>query len=110
LDGFVFTREKTCHFWREKKYHFWREKTPAFLPRKILALLARINLSFFGANKFAAFGAKVPALYAKINIIRRAVLQGSISRVLQHFATKLCNFTNFKILCRAVVIDFVLLV
>ena len=32
-----------------------------------------------------------------------------IFRILQHFATKLCNFTNFRMLFLAVVIDFVLL-
>ncbi len=29
--------------------------------------------------------------------------------ILQHFATKLCNFTNLKMLVLAVVVDFVLL-
>ena len=32
--------------------------------------------------------------------------QGYIFRFLQHFATKLCNFTNSRMLCLAVVIDF----
>ena len=36
-------------------------------------------------------------------------LQGNIFRILQHFATKLCNFSNFKMLFLAVVMDFVLL-
>ncbi len=36
-------------------------------------------------------------------------LQGYIFRVLQHFATKLCNFTHFKMLFLAMVMDFVLL-
>jgi hypothetical protein len=31
-------------------------------------------------------------------------LQGYIFRILQHFATKLCNFTNFSMLFLAVVI------
>jgi hypothetical protein len=35
--------------------------------------------------------------------------QGYIFRILQHFATKLCNFTNFSTLFLAVVMDFVLL-
>ncbi len=36
-------------------------------------------------------------------------LQGYIFRLLQDFATKLCNFTNFKMLFVTVVMDFVLL-
>ena len=36
-------------------------------------------------------------------------LLGYIFPILQHFATKLCNFTNFKMLFLAVVMDFVLL-
>jgi hypothetical protein len=32
-----------------------------------------------------------------------------IFRILQHFAAKLCNFTNFNMLFLAVVMDFVLL-
>ena len=34
---------------------------------------------------------------------------GYIFRILQHFSTKLCNFTNFNMLILAVVMDFVLL-
>jgi hypothetical protein len=37
------------------------------------------------------------------------ISQGYIFRILQHFATKLCNFTNSKTLYLAVVLDFVLL-
>jgi hypothetical protein len=37
------------------------------------------------------------------------ILQGYIFRILQHFATKLCNFTKFNILFLAVLMDFVLL-
>ena len=36
-------------------------------------------------------------------------LQGYIFRILQHFATKLCNFTNFRMLFLSVVMHFVLL-
>ena len=36
-------------------------------------------------------------------------LKGYIFHILQHFATKLCNITNFKMLLLAVVIDFILL-
>ncbi len=36
-------------------------------------------------------------------------LKGYVFRILQHFATKLCNITNSKTLLLAVVIDFVLL-
>jgi hypothetical protein len=36
-------------------------------------------------------------------------LQGYIFRILQHFATKLRNCTNFNMLFLAVVMDFVLL-
>ena len=32
-----------------------------------------------------------------------------VFRILQYFATKLCNFTNFTMLFLAVVVDFVLL-
>jgi hypothetical protein len=37
------------------------------------------------------------------------IAQGYILRILQHFATKLCNFTNFKMLYLAAVMDFVFL-
>jgi hypothetical protein len=37
------------------------------------------------------------------------ILQGYIFRILQHFAAKLCNCTNFNMLFLAVVMDFVLL-
>jgi hypothetical protein len=37
------------------------------------------------------------------------ISQGYIFRILQHFAAKLCNFTNFNMLFLAVVMDFVLL-
>jgi hypothetical protein len=37
------------------------------------------------------------------------ISQGYIFLILQHFATKLCNFTNFNMLFLAVVMDFVLL-
>ena len=35
--------------------------------------------------------------------------QGYIFRILQYFTTKLCHFTNFKMIFLAVLIDFVLL-
>jgi hypothetical protein len=37
------------------------------------------------------------------------ISQVYIFLILQHFATKLCNFTNFNMLFLAVVMDFVLL-
>jgi hypothetical protein len=40
---------------------------------------------------------------------KRQTSQGYIIRILQHFATKLWNFTNFNMLFLAVVTDFVLL-
>jgi hypothetical protein len=36
------------------------------------------------------------------------ISQGYIFLILEHFATKLCNFTNFNMLFLAVVMDFVL--
>ena len=56
------------------------------------------------AQKWCKF-LRVIQKYTKI----REILQGYIFRILQHFATKLCNFTNYKMLFLAVVMDFVLL-
>ena len=42
------------------------------------------------------------------NIQNMRNLQSYIFRISQHFATKLCNFTNFKLLFLAVVMDFFL--
>jgi hypothetical protein len=39
-----------------------------------------------------------PHLYNLYSIQILRTLQGSIFRILQHFATKLCNFTNFSML------------
>ena len=36
-------------------------------------------------------------------------LQGYIFRILQHFASELCSFTNFKMLIPAVLIDVIVL-
>jgi hypothetical protein len=47
---------------------------------------------------------KIYKIYTKFQIS-----QDYIFRILQHFATKLCNFTNFNMLFLAVVMDFVLL-
>jgi hypothetical protein len=45
------------------------------------------------------FGPNVVAISArntKISVQNLSTLQGYIFRILQHFATKLCNFTNFS--------------
>jgi hypothetical protein len=56
---------------------------------------------------WAESGAFSRAQYKLIQNLR--TLQGYIFHILQHFATKLCNFTNFNMLFLAVVMDFVLL-
>jgi hypothetical protein len=52
------------------------------------------------------FGPKVVAISARNtkSIQNLQTLQGYIFRILQHFATKLCNFTNFSMLFLAVLI------
>jgi hypothetical protein len=53
------------------------------------------------------FGPKMVAISArntKYSIQNLQILQGYIFRILQHFATKLCNFTHFSMLFVAVVI------
>jgi hypothetical protein len=47
--------------------------------------------------------------YARENAQNVLISQGYIFLILQHFATKLCNFTNFNMLFLAVVMDFVVL-
>jgi hypothetical protein len=55
-------------------------------------------------------GRKWCVFRAKYKLIQNfQISQGYIFRILQHFATKLCNFTNFNMLFVAVVMDFVLL-
>jgi hypothetical protein len=51
------------------------------------------------------FGPKMVAISARNAKVYKNLqtLQGYIFRILQHFATKLCNFTNFSMLFRAVV-------
>jgi hypothetical protein len=56
---------------------------------------------------WAKSGAFFCAQYKLIQNLQ--ISQGYIFRILQHFATKLCNFTNFNMLFLAVVMDFVLL-
>ena len=58
------------------------------------------------AEVCTTFEPKVVQISARNTKIQN--LQGYIFRVLQHFTTKLCNFTNFKMLFLAVVMDFVL--
>ena len=41
------------------------------------------------------------------NIYKIRKIRGYIFRILQHFATKICNSTNFKMLSLTVVKDFV---
>jgi hypothetical protein len=53
------------------------------------------------------FGPNVVAISArntKVSVQNLSTLQGYIFRILQHFATKLCNFTHFSMLFLAVVI------
>jgi hypothetical protein len=45
----------------------------------------------------------------QINTQNLQISQGYIFLIVQHLATKLCNFTNFNTLLLAVVMDFVLL-
>jgi hypothetical protein len=56
---------------------------------------------------WAESGAFSRAWYKLIQNLQ--ISQGYIFRILQQFATKLCNFTNFNMLFLAVVMDFVLL-
>ena len=56
------------------------------------------------------FASKVVISVRNINIYKiRKLREVFFFRIFQHLPTKLCNFTNFKMLFRAVVIDFVLL-
>ena len=48
------------------------------------------------------------ANFVHICIFSRVTLQGYIFRILPHFATKLCNSTNFEMLFLIVVKNFVL--
>ena len=57
------------------------------------------------SSKMVTFSAR----NTNIIIQNLQTLQGYIFRILQHFATKFCNSTNFKILFLAVAKDFVLL-
>ena len=53
------------------------------------------------------FGPKMVVISArntKYSIQNLQILQGYIFRILQHFATKLCNFTHFSMLFVPVVI------
>jgi hypothetical protein len=63
------------------------------------------------AGKCTTFGPKVVHFPVRdTNSIQNLqISQGYIFRILQHFATKLCNFTNFNMLFLAVVMEFVLL-
>ena len=55
------------------------------------------------------FGVKVVQISARnVEMYTKLVLfQGYIFRILQHFATKLCNVAIFEVLFLAVVTDFV---
>ena len=59
----------------------------------------------------STFGSKVVQISVRNTKVykMREICRAIIFRILQHFATKLCNFTNFKMLFLAVVMDFVLL-
>ena len=63
------------------------------------------------AKVLTTFGSKVVIFSARNTKIQKNVQTSHcyIFLILQHFATKLCNFTNLKMLFLAVVIDFVLL-
>jgi hypothetical protein len=56
---------------------------------------------------WAGSGAFSRAYYKLIQNLQ--ISQGFIFLVLQHFATKLCTFTNLNMLFLAVVMDFVFL-
>ena len=61
-------------------------------------------------GKCTTFGPNVvhfPARNINLHNKNLQISQGYIFRILQHFATKLCNFTNFNMLFLAVVMDFV---
>jgi hypothetical protein len=57
------------------------------------------HLSYLGPN---VVGISAPAQYKSIQNLQ--TLQGYIFLIFQHFATKLCNFTNFSMLFLAMVI------
>ena len=52
---------------------------------------------------------KLPHVYNTKKYKNLQISHCYIFFILQHFATKLCNFTNFQMLFLAVVIDFVFL-
>jgi hypothetical protein len=69
-----------------------------------------INLYY--ARENAPFSAQMWCIFPRVNTNLNKIVQisqGYIFLILHHFATKLCNFTNFNMLFLAVVMDFVLL-
>jgi hypothetical protein len=65
----------------------------------------------YHARENAPLSAQMWCIFPRVIQINTkfANFAGYIFRILQQFATKLCNFTNFNMLFLAVVMDFVLL-
>jgi hypothetical protein len=62
-------------------------------------------MSKIACGNATTFGPKMVVLIsARKSIQNLQTLQGLIFRILQHFATKLCNFTHFSMFFLAVVI------
>ena len=71
-------------------------------------VLRRKNAPRLG-RKWCIFPCVIQNTTLKCEFVVQQISQGYIFRILQHFATNLCNFTNFKMLFLAVVMDFVFL-
>ena len=72
------------------------------------AKFANFVLIYITHGKMHHFRPKVVHFPVRIIQIQNLqISQGYIFLILQHFAAKLCNFTNFNMLFLAVVMDFV---
>jgi hypothetical protein len=77
--------------------------SPAKFANFVLICIARGKMHHIWAES----GAFSRAQYKLIQKLQ--ISQGYIFLILQHFATKLCNFTNFKLRFLVAVMDFVVL-
>ena len=76
----------------------------------------KVKLQSFGSlakfAKFESISAQMRYAFPSVIQLYKQILcklsQDYIFRILQHFATKLCHFTNFEMIFLAVLIDFVL--
>ena len=72
-----------------------------------LRSLRMLYVLVLSTEKSTTFEAKVVGIKIYKYIQNSQTSQGYIFNILQHFATKPCNFANFKMLFSAVVRDFV---